>query len=228
VFWDIIDTARESSGQGKPFDQALAGYLATRSLQDILEYQQRSDEMHAALYRWDVWAAAYLIGGGCSDDSFIDFRAGLIAQGRDWYQRVAASPDSLAGHPAVADAPNHSHGGPLFYELVNYAAPDAFERVTGGKDSFYDAWNGIGACAGTAIPVLRTWARISTSMTRRRCAAACPGSLPSTCATPPPEQNGRSASTSGRRTGHRQPRRVGDLFRSRIQIITMLLTLRST
>jgi Protein of unknown function (DUF4240) len=141
VFWDIIDTARESSGQGKPFDQALAGYLATRSLQDILEYQQRSDEMHAALYRWDVWAAAYLIGGGCSDDSFIDFRAGLIAQGRDWYQRVAASPDSLAGHPAVADAPNHSHGGPLFYELVNYAAPDAFERVTGGKDSFYDAWN---------------------------------------------------------------------------------------
>ncbi|MEU1251459.1 DUF4240 domain-containing protein [Micromonospora arida] len=41
---------------------------------------------------WDVWAAAYLIGGGCSDDSFIDFRAGVIALGREWYERVLASP----------------------------------------------------------------------------------------------------------------------------------------
>ena len=40
--------------------------------------------VHAVLYRWDMWAAAYLIGGGCSDDGFIDFRAGLIAQGLDW------------------------------------------------------------------------------------------------------------------------------------------------
>jgi hypothetical protein len=152
AFWDIIDTARASSGPGKPFDQALAAYLATRSLQDILEYQQGFDEMRTALYRWDVWAAAYLIGGGCSDDSFTDFRAGLIAQGRDWYQRVAASPDSLAEHPAVADAPDHPHGGPLFYELVNYAAPDAFKRVTGGKDSFYDAWNRYRGSRGHSDP----------------------------------------------------------------------------
>lgn len=139
TFWHIIDTAQASSGQGKPFDQALTDHLATCTQQDILEYQERFGEMHAALYRWDVWAAAYLIAGGCSDDGFIDFRAGLIAQGRGWYQRAAVSPDSVAGHPAVADAPNHSRGGPLFYELVNYAAHEAFERVTGDKDGFYDA-----------------------------------------------------------------------------------------
>jgi Protein of unknown function (DUF4240) len=139
TFWHIIDTAQAASGQGKPFDQALTDHLATRTQQDILEYQERFDEVHAALYRWDVWAAAYLIGGGCSDDSFIDFRAGLIAQGRDWYQKAAVSPDSLAEHPVVADAPNHSRGGPLFYEMVNYAAHEAFERVTGDKDGFYDA-----------------------------------------------------------------------------------------
>ena len=95
--------------------------------------------MHAALYRRDVWAAAYLIAGGCSDDSFIDFRAGLIARGRDWYHRAAASPDSLAGHPAVADA-SRLRGEPLFYEEVNYAAPRAFERVTGDYAGFNDAW----------------------------------------------------------------------------------------
>ncbi len=123
TFWDIIETARAQSRPGKPIDHALSDHLASRTRHDILGYQERFDQMHAALYRRDIWAAAYLVGGGCSDDAFIDFRAGLIAQGRDWYQKVAASPDSLAGHPAVADAPGCSQGEPLFYEAVSYAAP---------------------------------------------------------------------------------------------------------
>lgn len=104
AFWDIIEAARASAGHGKPFHQALTDLLATRTRQEILQYQERFDEVHLAVYRWDLWAAAYLIGGGCSDDSFIDFRAGLITQGRDWYDKAAATPDSLAGHPAVAAA----------------------------------------------------------------------------------------------------------------------------
>ncbi|MFF3685855.1 DUF4240 domain-containing protein [Streptomyces sp. NPDC002187] len=31
----------------------------------------------------------------------MDFRAGLIALGRDWYAKAAQSPDSLADHPTV-------------------------------------------------------------------------------------------------------------------------------
>jgi hypothetical protein len=139
TFWDIIKTARAQSGPGKPLDRALAGHLASCTRRAILGYQVRFDQMRAALYRRDIWAAAYLVGGGCSDDAFIDFRAGLIAQGRDWYQTVAASPDSLAGHPAVADAPGCSQGKPLFYEAVSYAAPRAFERLTGGHEDFNDA-----------------------------------------------------------------------------------------
>lgn len=49
------------------------------------------------LYRYDLWAAAYLIGGGCSDDSFTDFRAGLIGQGCDWYEQATTSSDSGSG-----------------------------------------------------------------------------------------------------------------------------------
>lgn len=28
----------------------------------------------------------------------------------------------------------------LFHEDVNYAASDAFERITGGEEDFYEAW----------------------------------------------------------------------------------------
>jgi hypothetical protein len=139
AFWDIIEAARAHTGPGRPFDEVLTSRLASLTRQDILAYHERFDQVHAAVYRWDLWAAAYLIGGGCSDDSFIDFRAGLIAQGRQWYHKAAASPDSLADHPAVTGTPGGGADIPLFYEFVNYAAPRAFGQP-GGPEGFYAAW----------------------------------------------------------------------------------------
>lgn len=114
----------------------------------MLAYQECFEELQSALYRRDVLAAAHLIGGGCSDDGFTDFRAGVIAEGRTWYERVAADPDSLAGHPLVVAAAGAEAGAAerytLFHESVNYAAPRAFERLTGDEDDFYEAWEQYG------------------------------------------------------------------------------------
>ncbi|MFC8366826.1 DUF4240 domain-containing protein [Streptomyces sp. NPDC057239] len=145
TFWDIIETAQAGAAEtGEPFDEVLVKQLADRPRQEILEYAERFDELQDALYRWDVWAAAYLIGGGCSDDSFMDFRAGVIALGCQWYQRVATDPDSLAGHPDVVQAANvRDRSEVLFHEDVNYAASGAFERITGDADAFYEAWQGF-------------------------------------------------------------------------------------
>jgi hypothetical protein len=139
VFWDIIETVRASAGPDRPFHEALTDHLATLTEHDILEYHESFEKMRGALYRHDLWAAAYLIGGGCSDDGFIDFRAGLIAQGRDWYQKAAASPDSLVSHPAIAGAGHPRCDNPLFYEEVNYAASRAFQRVSGDEHALWDA-----------------------------------------------------------------------------------------
>jgi hypothetical protein len=106
-FWGFVDVARADVAQsttGHP-GEAFADRPATTSKQTILEYKELFEGFQEALCRWDLWAAAYLIGGGCSDDSFMDFRAGLIAQGRDWYERAAASPDALADHPHGLDDP---------------------------------------------------------------------------------------------------------------------------
>jgi hypothetical protein len=92
TFWDIIETARASAGQDSPFHESLTDHLATLGEQDIVEYRECFEKTLGVLYRYDLWAVAYLIGAGCPDDGFIDFRAGLIAQGRDWYQKAAASP----------------------------------------------------------------------------------------------------------------------------------------
>lgn len=139
-FWALIESARTGD---KAFDEALVDRLAAGSTDTILEFEERFEELDSAVYRWDVWGAAYLIGGGCSDDSFMDFRAGLIALGRDWYERAAQSPDSLADHPAViAGVPAADRDDrPVFYEVVGYTAPRAFERLNGDECGFYEAWD---------------------------------------------------------------------------------------
>ncbi|WP_251091399.1 DUF4240 domain-containing protein [Streptomyces sp. Caat 7-52] len=144
-FWTIIETCRTdaASASGDPdqaFVSALVDRLAATSKQTILEYQQCFDQLHAAIYRWDMWAAGYLIGGGCSDDAFMDFRAGLITQGRDWYDRAATAPDVLAQHPDVIAAAAEGCDEALFNETVNYAASYAYERINGDEDdsTFYD------------------------------------------------------------------------------------------
>ncbi|MGC4750480.1 DUF4240 domain-containing protein [Micromonospora sp. DT201] len=124
---------------GEAIAAALVTRLAATSPEGILEFQEVFDQLHGALYRWDVWAPAYLIGGGCSDDSFPDFRAGVIALGREWYERVLASPDGLANHPVVRQAAAGQDDGALFAESVNYVASGAYEQVTGEDHAFYEA-----------------------------------------------------------------------------------------
>jgi hypothetical protein len=67
---------------------ALTNRLAVISEREIFEYQELFDHHHEALYWWDVWTAGYLIGGGCSDDAFIDFRriSGLQDHGHTFHQ----------------------------------------------------------------------------------------------------------------------------------------------
>lgn len=143
-FWQLVESVRSSlNGQmdpyGKAFAAALTQRLSTTSTQTVLDFQERFDRANGAIYRWDVWAAAYLIGGGCSDDSFSDFRAGVVSLGRDWYERVRANPDQLAEHPSVMRAASQGDDAALFAEAILYAPARAYEQISGDDHAFYDA-----------------------------------------------------------------------------------------
>lgn len=55
-------------------------------------------------YRTSLWAAAYVINGGCSDDGFDYFRGWLILQGRKVFEQVVADPDALADLGVIRSA----------------------------------------------------------------------------------------------------------------------------
>jgi len=139
-FWEYIEVARPAADAGdqEGAASALQATLTDTSAQTVVEFHVQFRRVCGTLYRWDVWAAAALIGGGCSDDAFCDFQAGLVVLGRDWVRRVLAEPDSLADHPAVRRAAESGSQDAVFAESVNHSAAEAYQRF-GDIEEFYDA-----------------------------------------------------------------------------------------
>ena len=93
------------------------GPVAARNFHDILHaYEDLAD-------KYGLWDAASVMKEyGCSDDGFIDFRAWLIAQGKEVYLNALKDPDTLADVAAYGDC---------CFECLSYVGNRAYEQLTG-------------------------------------------------------------------------------------------------
>ena len=96
LFWQMIAEARKEATHDDGMYDALMHKLTPLSNADIVRWGQMFDQYHKLSYKDSLWAAAYVINGGCSDDGFDYFRGWLIAQGKDVYLAALQNPDSLA------------------------------------------------------------------------------------------------------------------------------------
>jgi hypothetical protein len=125
VFWDLIERARQSAGNDTEQRSAeLEHLLMQLSLEEVKAFDQRYGALLDEAYRWNLWGAAYVMMGGCSDDGFQYFRDWLISEGRERFEAALADPESLADGP-VSDEPE--------LELFGYAASNAYEALGGGE-----------------------------------------------------------------------------------------------
>ena len=147
-FWGIIDAARESSGGWQGMFDLLVEALVQLEEQDIVQFKLIFNEYSDLAYKEKLWAAAAMMHNGCSDDGFIDFRAWLVAQGKEVYLNALADPDSLADVAAVRAIGNavyeSNHMTPMngyfdaaSFEEMSYAATDAYEKKLGSGADIY-------------------------------------------------------------------------------------------
>lgn len=129
-FWAVIDRAT-ADRPGRPDEVATraTAELATRDPDEIVAWGRHLDKVMAASGKEDLWAAAYLINGGCSEEGFDNFRGWLIANGRDVVARAVREPDSLADLPAVRAAA--STGAVFEAEEVLTIAEEAHQQAAG-------------------------------------------------------------------------------------------------
>jgi hypothetical protein len=124
TFWSLVEAAKaEATPALSNQPEILQKKLEALPPDEILEFDRIFARLHDDAYRWDLWAAAFIIEGGCSDDGFDYFRAGLIGLGREVYYAALTDPGSLVRLP--------TQGVDFSNEDMLYAAQQAYEAVTG-------------------------------------------------------------------------------------------------
>jgi hypothetical protein len=93
-FWGIIQAAYVEDEDA--WLDSLKSELLKLPPEEIVAFKHKFDALVDAADKHDLWGAAYLILGGCSDDGFHYFRCWLIGRGEAIYRRALADPDTLA------------------------------------------------------------------------------------------------------------------------------------
>jgi len=129
-FWELIDAAAsKAKGDSERFIEVLTEKLEGLTPDELVEFKVCQEvEMHRA-FTWDLWGAAYIINGGCSDDGFEYFRAWLMSRGSKVWEAALANAESLAAVKGVE--PDECELEELLYVAVN-----AYEGKTDGGDLY--------------------------------------------------------------------------------------------
>lgn len=136
AYWDIVEAARADGGDASEVAERVVADLRARPPEVVFEFVQQQGLLLADSYSWELWGAAYIVNGGCSDDGFDYFRGWLLAQGRAAFEAVVAAPDSLAD---LIDAGDEAEG-----EDMLAAGASAYKALTGSYPKG----------AGTKLPAL--------------------------------------------------------------------------
>ena len=105
--------------------EELRRLLSELPPEELLEFDRHFTGRMNAAYHWDLWGAAHLIAGACSEDGFVDFQGWLISMGRQVFEEALANAESLLD---VADAPGVEA---IFFEEFPQVAAQVHEALTG-------------------------------------------------------------------------------------------------
>lgn len=123
-FWSLIgDAYAAARGDLDVQVELLVGKLASGPTEEILAYDSIFEQLMNQANTATLWDAADIIGCGCSNDDFRDFRGWLIAHGKVIFENAISDPESLVDLVKVNERARH--------EEFLYVSIYAHERKTG-------------------------------------------------------------------------------------------------
>ena len=134
TFWSIIDRARSAAGErvapgfAQRFTAALRTRLAALDKSELLDFDAHRTRLQARANSSAMWATGRVVARYA--DAFVD---GLIARGRDTYERAVADPDALADDPVLRAV---AAGELAAHELAPREVEDLAEELYGEADDY--------------------------------------------------------------------------------------------
>jgi hypothetical protein len=126
-FWNIIEKSLEECGENRSARVAsMVAELEALGEGDIMEFERQLRTKIIECDDYGTMAAAKIIDGSVSDDSYLYFRCWLIGRGREVFDGAVEDPDSIAD---VARPDEFAD-----FEDLLYVATSAFEHKTGREE----------------------------------------------------------------------------------------------
>lgn len=122
LFWKIIDETKADNQETQT--RQLKTRLKELSKAQLIEFEAVYRETLSIAYNWDLWAAADIINGGCSDDGFDYFCDWLISRGQNVFESALENPETLVGKATPWDTE---------FEEFRYIMIDVMEEVHNGE-----------------------------------------------------------------------------------------------
>jgi hypothetical protein len=143
-FWSLIALSGAEETDRQRRAGWLSAQLAKRPADDIVAFELHLTAQRKRVDTWRMWGVGlYVMQGLCSTDGFFYLQPWLVGLGRATFERVVTDPDALADVPEI----QRLAGRPVDvwtddewpeWELLNYAALEAYELATGNADALDD------------------------------------------------------------------------------------------
>lgn len=130
-FWQLIDQA---CSQEEP-NEWLRDELLKKEINEIVDFEFMLQTFMQKSYLSSLWAAAYILMDGCSDDTFDYFRGWLIAQGKETFEKVLHDHEYLAAY--ITEETLDEAGYPQNEDLLSVAI-EALTYMKTGDDEWDD------------------------------------------------------------------------------------------
>lgn len=124
TYWGIIEKSLKDNSSPADQELFLVNEIEKLTPKEMIGFRLRTDKLLFDSYTSDLWCAAYIIDGGCSDDGFEYFRCWLISRGKETFYKAKANPDSLINLVKENE-------GSYEFEGFWYVAINAFKNRTG-------------------------------------------------------------------------------------------------
>jgi hypothetical protein len=147
-YWGII--AKSSNNRSSDQKSTILDELSKLTPQEIVGFSLRTTKLLKESYSSDLWCAAYIMKGGCSDDGYEYFRCWLITKGKDVFYKALKNPDSLSElkkqflsdyeFEELLYLPDEAFKAKTGYEINRYIDMDTFLKLEGSYPEITLNW----------------------------------------------------------------------------------------
>jgi len=88
LYWAIIDKSLKNTKNQEAQEQFLIKEIGKLTPKQMIGFRLRTDKLLYDTYNSEMWCAAYIMNGGCSDDGFEYFRNWVISRGKEIYYKA--------------------------------------------------------------------------------------------------------------------------------------------